>query len=719
MHLRKTLAKWLFAAAALVSGAAAAATADLFALASAQTSEAAPRAVTAALLSSYRDVRSKTSFDIAIKLQHEYGWHTYWLNPGTSGKPTGIKLRVPAGWKVQNLGWPTPDRVRKGPITSFVYSGQTLIPFRVTVPASEKINTEQTITAHVEWLACKDVCIPGEADLTLPIRVTEIVVATSQAEQILQSEKLLPKQIGESSRVQARYEANRLRIDVVKSLGKIENKIDVFIADRGLINYEQEPVRQDGEDTISLYFKTTELFQQKPPEKFMAVVVADSPRSNGWAVQTEVIPEPGHVSRIPFLSMESTVQETPGVSLSSLSAILFAFLGGIILNLMPCVFPVLSLKILQLVGTERRKGALWVHGSAFTVGILLSMLVLSGTLIALRSAGAAIGWGFQLQSPWVVTILALLFFSITLNLLGLFEFTAASRLADARAIRSLPAHGPAGSFWTGVLAVVIASPCTAPFMGAALGYAITQGAKEATAIFLALGFGMALPWLLLTIVPFWTRWLPRPGAWMITMRRIMAIPMSLAVLWLLWVLSHQIDLYGIVTVVIAAGAVTILLWAIGRAQYGRSSSSVLKAVCACLSVVCIGLISTGLFNSNQESQTIGWERWSEQSVLDALEHKSHVIVDYTAAWCVTCQFNEANAIRTKRAEAVMTRLGYRKFVADWTNRDEAITRSLARFGRTGVPLYVLYNGKTGQARVLPELITAPMFIEALEKNAAD
>ena len=718
MQLRRILAKWLIVTAALVTGASAAAAPDLFSLASSQKGAPAPKTVTADIISSASEVKADGSFDIAVTLDHEFGWHTYWINPGTSGKPTSIEWKLPAGWSIQGLGWPTPDREQKGPIASFVYSGQTVLPFRVSIPAEAKIGETKDITAHVEWLACNEICVPGEANLSLTVTIEKQAKASDEAPLIEGSKNLIPKTVSDPGKVAAVYEENRLRIDIDKTIGKVEEKIEAFVEDRDLIDYENEPVRMEEKDSFSLYFKTTKLFQGNPPKNLKVVIVADKPRSGGWAAQTEIPLQPGSVSQISFLPQEeSRAANHLGLSPVSLSAISFAFLGGLILNLMPCVFPVLSLKILQLVGSGRRESTLWVHGLAFTLGILLSMLAVSGTLIGLRSAGDAVGWGFQLQSAWVVAILAVLFFSITLNLLGVFEFTAGSQLANISAVRTLAANGLLGSFCTGVLAVVVASPCTAPFMGAALGYAITQSALDSVLIFLSLGFGMALPWLLLTIFPFWARCLPRPGAWMVTLRRIMAVPMALAVLWLLWVLSHQVDFYGIITAVIAGGALTVLLWSIGRAQYGRSSSAVLKAVSAGLAAACIALIATGIFSSSQSSPSGGWERWSEQDVADALEHKTPVVVDYTAAWCVTCQFNKVTAIRTDSAEAAMARLGYLKFVADWTNRDEEITRSLASFGRSGVPLYVLYNGKTGQATVLPELLTEAQFIEALEQNA--
>ena len=301
-----------------------------------------------------------------------------------------------------------------------------------------------------------------------------------------------------------------------------------------------------------------------------------------------------------------------------------------------------------------------------------------------------------------------------------FEFTAATHLADSRAAKSLPTTGPAGSFWTGVLAVVVASPCTAPFMGAALGYAVTQDAWIAVPVFAALGLGMAFPWLLLTLVPVWTEWLPKPGMWMVRFKAVMAIPMLGAVLWLLWVLSRQVSVYGLLTVLLATGAFAAFLWSVGREQYGRGASAVLKWLAGGVALACVLLIGIGLFDeaSQPAADNADWQPWSETAVSDAVNLGHPVVVDFTAAWCVTCQYNKATVLRTDASDETLKRLNYRRFVADWTSRDETITEALNKFGRTGVPLYLLYN-QHGEVTVLPELLTLSDFTAAVEKNAAE
>ena len=380
---------------------------------------------------------------------------------------------------------------------------------------------------------------------------------------------------------------------------------------------------------------------------------------------------------------------------------------------MPCVFPVLSLKLLQLIGGAQRGERLLGHGLAFTFGSVLAMAALSGVLLALRGMGSALGWGFQLQSPWVVALLILLFAVITMNLAGLFEFTAGSRIADAKALRSAPKSGLASSFLTGVLAVIVASPCTAPFMGAALGYALTQPALEALLVFIALGLGMSMPWLLLCVFPAWAKRLPKPGPWMETFRKVMAVPMALAVLWLGWVLSKQINFFGMLIVLCGLAAAAVFCWLLGREQWGLGRNRPVMAVMAVLAIAAVGLANLEAFARADRSVAEGWTPWSEAAVSAALAEGKPVFVDFTAAWCVTCQANKLAALDRDEVLAKFNDLGYVRLMGDWTNHDPAITEVLGRFGRSGVPLYLIYR-PNGEVAVLPELLTPSVVIEALE-----
>lgn len=697
---------------------------------------AQPKTVTVELVAKQTAGIPRAANDIGILLKHEPGWHTYWQFSGDSGYAPSVEWKLPRKWTAEQIGWPVPEKHKLGPITNFVYSGEVLLPFNLDIPWGTPYGANYTIRAKVDYLACKDVCIPGTAEVSLKLPIQVAAKPGPFAETFENTIKSVPEKVT-SEYISAHIEDDRIRIDFAPLAGKIENSVAFFPLNEGLVDFKELDRVVKGKDQVSLYLKAApeylESLKTDQPLPFSGVIVADGGSAkDGWAIETTLDVQPGSVP-LPWAAETKSVAAPAAPSapkaklpeaapsMNSNTALGFAFLGGLILNLMPCVFPVLSLKILQLVDGSRRKGALALHGMAFTGGVLLSMAVLAGVLIVLRGLGWAIGWGFQLQQPWVVSVLILLFSALTLNLLGVFEFTAASHLADSRAVRKLPTTGPLGSFFTGVLAVIVASPCTAPFMGAALGYAVLQDSVMSILIFLALGLGMALPWLILTLVPAWMKLLPRPGAWMLTFKHIMAVPMAAAAAWLIWVLSRQVTLYGLLTVLIAMGSFTGLLWAIGREQYGRGRSKVLKSVCALVTVGCMALVCLGSFDRQSSAESVAaagqWQPWSEEAVNSAIARGQPVVVDFTAAWCVTCQFNKATALRTEAAGNELDRLNYARFEADWTNRDGSITAMLNKFGRTGVPLYLLYK-TDGTATILPELLTESSFIEALRANAA-
>lgn len=696
-----------------------------------------PKTVTVELVAKQTAGIPRATNEIGILLKHEPGWHTYWQFSGDSGYAPSVEWKLPRRWSVEQIGWPTPTKHKLGPITNFVYSGEVLLPFNLDIPWGTPYGSTYTLRAKVDYLACKEVCIPGTAEVSMRLPVEVAAKASRTSGKFEKTLKSIPEKVT-SEHITARMEDGRIRIDFAPLAGKIEKTVEFFPLSEGLVDFKELDRVVIGKDLVSLYLKAApeylESLKKGTPLPFSGVIVADGgPDHDGWSIETTLAIEPGEVP-LPWApekeaAPEQTAPTAPQAqlpeaapSMSTGTALSFAFLGGLILNLMPCVFPVLSLKILQLVDGSRRTGALALHGLAFTGGVLVSMALLAGVLVVLRGLGWAIGWGFQLQEPWVVAILILLFSALTLNLLGVFEFTAASHLADSRAVRKLPSTGPLGSFFTGVLAVVVASPCTAPFMGAALGYAVMQSVVESTLVFLALGFGMALPWLILTLVPAWMKLLPKPGPWMLTFKHIMALPMAAAALWLIWVLSRQVTPYGLLTVLIAMGAVTGLLWSIGREQYGRGRAQVLKGVCTLVTIGCVALLCLGTFDRHADQAAAAasdqWQPWSEEAANSAIARGQPVVVDFTAAWCVTCQFNKATALRTDASTAEMNRLNYARFEADWTNRDGDITAMLNKFGRTGVPLYLLYK-TDGTATILPELLSESTFIEALRANAGE
>ncbi|HWL75588.1 MAG TPA: thioredoxin family protein, partial [Burkholderiaceae bacterium] len=394
-----------------------------------------------------------------------------------------------------------------------------------------------------------------------------------------------------------------------------------------------------------------------------------------------------------------------------------AILGGLILNLMPCVFPVLSLKLIGLAQHRTHSGPMAAHGIAFAVGVVLSFVLLAALLIGLQQAGSALGWGFQLQTPWVVAALTVLFFAIGLNLLGVFEMTLGTGVANMRAADNLASKSDwRGSFGTGVLAVIVASPCTAPFMGAALGYAITQPAVIALSVFAALGVGMAAPYVLLTLFPSLLAKLPRPGRWMEMFKQFMAFPMFATCVWLLWVLAQQVDAGGIALALGVLVAVGFTLWALGLSQRGARVFRWVAIGGGMLTALTFTPIATSeaLAPGTRSTADAGWIEYSPEKLAQLRNEGKAVFVDFTAAWCVTCQLNKRVALRADTVKARFAADNVVLMRADWTNRDEKITQALAQFGRNGVPLYVVYD-RRGEAAVLPELLTEGIVLTALDK----
>ena len=684
---------------------------------------------------------------LAVVFEHEAGWHTYWKNPGEAGLPPEFTFTLPPGFKATAPAFPLPERLLTGNITSFGYGGETAFPLRVEIPRSAGTSGSVRIRLHVEYLACRDMCVPESADaeLRLPLRVS--AKPGPDAALIGEALKRIPETPASAESLRAVIDGTKIRIDELAGL-PVKRSLDFFPSERNVVNYAEAPVFEtraaasseaNGQSSSadvtleraaasSLYIAAHEKFANAPTEAIEGILVADGgPAAGGWAIEASIPLEAGEIVP-PAAPRSATASSDAGAgaaladrgagaaqSLTTLSALVFAFAGGLILNLMPCVFPVLSLKLLQLIGGAQRGERLLGHGLAFTSGSVLTMAVLSGVLLALRAMGGALGWGFQLQSPWVVALLILLFGAITMNLAGLFEFTAGSRVADAKVLRDAPKTGLASSFLTGVLAVIVASPCTAPFMGAALGYALTQPAIEALLVFVALGLGMSMPWLLLCVFPQWAKRLPKPGPWMETFRKIMAVPMAAAVIWLGWVLSKQIDFFGMLVVVCGLGATAVFCWLLGREQWGLGRNRPVMAAMAILAAASVTAANLEMFVRADRTVAEGWQPWSEAAVESALAQGRPVFVDFTAAWCVTCQANKLAALERDEVVERFNELGYVRLMGDWTNRDPAITSVLEAFGRSGVPLYLIYR-PGGDVEVLPELLTPSIVLEAIGKK---
>jgi thiol:disulfide interchange protein/DsbC/DsbD-like thiol-disulfide interchange protein len=712
--------------------------------------------VTAALISEYDALAPGQEANVGLRLVHEPLWHTYWTVPGDAGLPTRLAWRLPAGYKAGPVQWPVPQLLRVGPLANYGYEGTVLLPVTITVPANAAPGSKARLAAHADWLVCKDVCIPEGADLTLelPVGAAAHPAPGRFAGEFTATFARVPKPVA-LNQARAIVDGRRIRLQ--------------FVPDRPLDSLEffpLEPMRVQA--AAPQYLRATgseatlDLQAAEPMaadfKMLRGVLVANGGPSfapggategkpgSGWAAIVEVPLKAGVVpsfapggatqgkaaSGLGTAARESaSVQPSfaPGGATAGsegkgaaaaawILALAGAFVGGLILNLMPCVFPVLSLKLLALV-QHRQRGdpSLAAHGLAFTAGAVASLVLLASVLVALRAGGSQLGWGFQLQAPIVIGFLTALFFGIGLNLLGAFEVSLGTSLLNSRAVQSLDGHHLGGSFATGVLAVLVASPCTAPFMGAALGYAVSQPAPVALSVFAMLGAGMATPYLALTLLPSLLERLPRPGPWMQHLRQLMAFPMFVTCVWLLWVLAQQIDVDAFALVLAALVALGFAAWSAGQAQRGSRGFRWVGVAAVVLSAL-VMITATqppsklsaraGVSRGHDE----GWAEWSAPTLAAALSRGKPVFVDFTAAWCVTCQANKRVVLYSKRVATAFAARGVTLLRADWTNRNDAIARELARFGRSGVPLYVLYDS-SGRPRVLPEILTESTVLDAL------
>ncbi len=656
-----------------------------------------PEPVQAELVSRFHDAVPGTEFEIGLLLRHDSQWHTYWKSTGDTGLPTRIQWSLPQGWHASEILWPTPAVFKIGDLVNYGYGDEVLLPVRISVPASAKVGSVQDIKAEVSWLMCADQCVPGKASLTLAVQVADKDGGATKTSTLFEaSHTAMPSPLSDASGV---FDPKTHAVRVTFKSTEPFHHFYVFAEGDDSVVYGAPQSVSRSADKISVTLQGTD--ELKAGSQFSGVFAADGgPRKGGWAGSFSVPLESGTVAA-PTVS-DDTLQ----AGLSSWLAVAMAFIGGLILNVMPCVFPVLSLKILSLV-QDRQHINLPLHSVVFTLGVLLTMLVLAGVLIAVKSAGISVGWGFQLQSPIFVASLAVIFAAISVNLLGWFEFSCV-RVSGGSYSNSL-----LNCFATGVLAVVAASPCTAPFMGAALGYALTASIRESIFVFLALGLGMSLPWLVLSLFPVLTAWMPKPGAWMNVFRKLMAIPMLLTMIWLLWVLSLQVSFTALVLYIAAVISLCVCLFLYGKLQFSLLTAKlpiVLSAACA---VLLFAAASSSLFRQ-PDAAVQAADAWSPQAVENALEAGKPVFVDFTASWCVTCQANKIAVLDREDIREAFKQHGVVFLVADWTNQNPDITQALESFGRSGVPLYILYS-PDGKTTVLPELLTKNIVIEALDK----
>jgi thiol:disulfide interchange protein len=655
---------------------------------------AAPH-VTVTLVSEYRSLRPGTPVSLGLRFEPAEHWHVYWRNPGDSGEAPSVDWSLPPGFDASALSWPAPERIVIGSIVNYAYPEPVLLP--VTIHTPDRIATPDRVqlAAKVRWLVCRaEECVPGEARLSVDLPVSSRAPAVDPRAEPWFTEARRRMPANTPAVVEDRGDRVELRLPALSMETAGNARVSFYPLDEGVIDNAAAQIVEARDGKMAIALAKGDVAPARVTT-LAGVVVVESPRG-----------------RRAF-----DVHAVQARKSSAWVALLLAFGGGLLLNLMPCVFPVISLKVVGFIQQARKDPAkVRAHGWAFTLGVLASFWVLAGALILLRAGGQTLGWGFQLQSPGFVALLSAVVFILALALCGVFQVGLVLTTIGAR---GGAASGYGGSFWTGALATVVATPCTAPLMGPALGFALTQPPATAMLVFSALGGGMALPYLALSHFPRLLARLPRPGPWMETFEQLMAFPLFATVLWLLRVFSLQTAPGAVWRLMAALLVIALGAWTWGRFQ--RAGRTGLQAAALCLVTAAAALaLALSATRAPHEATAMAeeggfWSPWTPARVERLHEEGKPVFVNFTAAWCLSCQVNEHAVFASNDVRELFRRHGVVALKADWTNRDDDIARALEAFGRDGVPLYVYYPPGPGAApKVLPQIPTERILAEAFE-----
>jgi len=664
--------------------------------------DSAPK-VHARLIAQQGEIAPGGTVSVALEQDIRPGWHTYWRNPGDAGEPTDIAWSLPAGWHAGPIAWPFPKELPVGPLMDYGYEGRPWLLVDISAPSNAKPRTTVALRAAVTWLVCKEVCIPEDTTLSLPFAVSASPRKPDPA-------------------IAAQFAAARDRLPVVSpwpARFRLGQALDLFVAAPKLTGAHITDVRFYPFDQGNVKGIAPQQWRVLPDG--IVLRLAPGKRAAAMRALRGVLVLTAADAPSQALALSAAAGSVPAANFGSEGelalplALLFALLGGVILNLMPCVLPILAMKALAIAsksGSAPHDAAR--EGMAYGAGSVISFAVLGAAVLALRASGEAIGWGFQLQEPAAVAGFALLVFVVGLNLSGVFEIPGiggGDKLAGRR--------GAAGAFFTGVLAVAVAAPCTAPFMAAALGFALTQTAAVGLLVFCALGIGFAAPFVLIGFSPALLRPLPRPGAWMSTFRQFLAFPMYGTALWLAWVLSLETDSGRSIVLLAAALVLAFALWMIGAAQQSaRSWSRPLAWIAAILGLAALAALvsivgSPAPAGARFQATAIPSQSYSEARLATLRGQKRGVFVDATAAWCITCLVNEKVALDNARVRAAFAASRTAFLIADWTNRNFAVSALLQAHGRSGVPLYLYYPPGKADAEVLPQILTPDAVLKAV------
>ncbi|MCC5832379.1 MAG: thioredoxin family protein [Chlamydiales bacterium] len=676
--------------------------------------------VKAELVAEEQSIQAGRPFWVGVELRMAEGWDTYWMNPGDSGFPTQVNWQLPDGFTAGPLEWPYPETFKSESLVAFGYTDSVLLLSEITPPKNLSAGKHVNLEADVNWLACKDSCVPGSAHLTLslPVARGEPLVDAQKTGLFAEARKALPRQLGDDGDLTVQLKRDEIVMNFKPkpgSFGEIE-QMQFIPQEAAVIDYAAPQPFHIGKEGITLNVKKNPGSEPEALKGILLLSEKGSAVKRAIQVDTPTSSEPS-----------PSIAHHDGVSSLS-AALILAFLGGLILNVMPCVLPVIALKIFGFVKmAHQRRSVILQHGGVFSLGVLISFWILSGALLVLRAYGEGIGWGFQLQEPIFVAILAGILFLLGLSLFGVFELgTSMISVGSKAATASSPLKS---SFMSGVLATLVATPCTGPLLGPALGFAMTLPPVQALMIFTMMGLGMAFPYLLFSAFPKLVRFLPKPGNWMITFKQLMGFLMMATVVWLVWVFGAQTD--NMATFILLAA---LLILAIGGWIFGRWGAPTRRRLTRTVATFMAALLlffggSAVILTAKQHRDieiasgsdtrlvSDGWEIFSPERVEQLRARGTPVFVDFTAKWCLICQANKA-ILHSSDLTRAFKEKGVVTMMADWTKKDPVITDQLDKLGRTGVPVYVLYPGDLQQQPyILPQTLSGKVVRNYLEKLA--
>jgi len=679
--------------------------------------------VKARLVSEVTAIGPGQAFMVALELDIREGWHTYWRNPGDSGEPTKLAWQLPPGFTAGDIVWTTPHRFEIAPLVNYGYAKHAVHLVQITAPKDLKAGTPVSLAAKASWLVCSDVCIPEDANLQLSLPVSGQAggVDSSSAALFTTARSELPT--AQPAPTSARIAGDKLIVTLGQEWGATLSQITslaFFPYDEGGIEYATPQTLTRTKDAVDLAMKVG----YQPPKAGAIRGVLVVTEQNG--TQTDTVP----IEIAADFSAKPPAQSNQEPEHSLATLLLFAVLGGLILNLMPCVFPVLSIKALNVMEQAKKHPAeVRAKGLVFAAGVIVSMLCLAGVLLVLRAGGEQLGWGFQLQSPLFVTLLVYLLLAVGLNLSGVFEVGGGLAGVGDNLTQG---DSYSASFFTGVLATLVATPCSAPFMAPAVGAALTQAPFNALCIFAALGVGIALPFVLLSFAPWMRGVLPKPGAWMDTLKQVFAFPVYATAAWLLWVVAQETSPFGLGAALAGSILVALAAWSFQKSRSAAGGGRITVIATAVISLLLAILLPIRFADVAAAAPSAlprpgaerpgadEWQPYSEARVAELNAAGRPLLVNFTASWCLTCLVNERNAFSDAAVQEIFRDKKVVLMKGDWTNRDPAITKALAAFGRAGVPLYLVYNGKPGSTGpvVLPQLLTAGVVQSAFADTPA-